>query len=171
MPGSASYPPRRLRVVQQVENIVHEIILMWIELVMQASFQTLLEDGDHIRAIGCRYELQRAANLFKELVSAIDGLLLQVDLVSNADAGNVRALVSHLSVPVAQISIGDLACDVENHDAYVGAEVVRRVKLIERLLTCSIPDVYSKERKLGMMLNKVTGCFNLPTLYVFLFIV
>lgn len=53
----------------------------------------------------------------------------------------MRALVSHLGVPVPQICVGDLARHVENHDADVRTEVVSGVKLVKRLLTGRIPNI------------------------------
>ena len=107
----------------------------------------MLEDGDDVGAVRGRYELKRAIDLFKEFVAAVDCLLLHVDLVGDADAGDVRALVAHLRVPVPQIGVGHLARHVENHDADVRAEVVRRVQLIERFLTRCVPDIYASKTK------------------------
>ena len=58
----------------------------------------------------------------------------------------MRALIPHLGVPVAQIGVGHLACHVEHHDAHVSAEVVSRMQLIERLLSCCVPNVYIKSQ-------------------------
>ena len=52
------------------------------------------------------------------------------------------ALVSHLGVPVPQVCVGDLARHIEDHDADVRAEVIRRVQLVERLLAGRVPNVY-----------------------------
>ena len=54
-------------------------------------------------------------------------LLLNVDLVRDAYARDVRALVSHLSVPLAQVLVSDLPHHIEDHDTDVGAEIVRRM--------------------------------------------
>ena len=51
------------------------------------------------------------------------------------------ALVSHLGVPVPQVCVGDLARHIEDHDADVRAEVIRRVQLVERLLAGRVPNV------------------------------
>ena len=59
----------------------------------------------------------------------------------------MRALIPHLSVPVAQVGISHLAGDVKDHDANVSSEVVRRVQLVERLLTSCVPDVCSYQQK------------------------
>ena len=148
VPGCATaattpYPPRRFGVVEEVKNIVHEVVLMRILLVLQTCFEGLLENGHHIRTIRCRHEFKRTIDLFTELVPAIDCLLLQVDLVRNDDAGDVLALVPHLSIPVAKVRVCDLAGHIKHHDAYVGPEVVGRMQLVERLLACRVPDIYS----------------------------
>ena len=108
---------------------------------MEPGFKRLRKDGDNIGAIGGWDELKRALDLLKELIATIDGLLLEVDFVSDANAGNVRALIAHFSVPVSQIRVGHLSRDIEDHDANVGAEVIRWVKLVEWLLSRSVPNV------------------------------
>ena len=143
---STTYTLCGLRVVKQVQNIVHKVILMRVFLVVKSSFQCLLEDRYDISAISSRDEFKGALDFLEELVATVDGLLLQVNLICNADAGDMGALIPHLGVPVAQIGVGHFARHVEDHDAYVGTEVVRRVQLIERLLTSSVPNVYSTVR-------------------------
>ena len=61
------------------------------------------------------------------------------------------ALVSHLSVPVPQICVGDLARHIENHDADVRAEVICRVQLVERFLAGRVPNVYPTHTKLRLI--------------------
>lgn len=70
----------------------------------------------------------------------------------------MRALIPHLSEPVAQICVSDLASDIKDHDADVGAEVVRWVQFIERFLTGCVPNVYytmkqSSESEIHKVLN------------------
>ena len=63
-------------------------------------------------------------------------------IVRDADARDVRALVSHLSVPISQIRVGDLSRHIEDHNADMRAEVICRMQLIERFLTSRVPNVY-----------------------------
>ena len=114
---------------------------MWVLFVVESLFKCLLKDGDNICAIGRWDKFQRAINLFEELVAAIDGLLLQIYFVRDADARNVRALIAHFSVPVPQIGIGNLPRHIEYQNANVRAKVVSRMQFIERLLTGSVPNV------------------------------
>ena len=139
--SSSSYSPCGLRVIQQVQDIVHEVVFVRILLVLEASLESLLEDRHDVCSISCRYELKRALDLFEEFVAAMNCLFLQIYLVGNADAGDVGALVSHLRVPVPQVCVGDFARHVENHDADVRTEVVGGVKLVEGLLAGRIPDI------------------------------
>ena len=117
---------------------------MRILFVVKSLFKRLLKDGDNICAISRWDEFQRAINLFKELVAAIDGLLLQIYFICDADARYVRALIAHFSVPVSQIGIGYFSCHIKYQNANVRAKVVSRVQFIKRLLTGSVPNVYKK---------------------------
>ena len=118
---------------------------MRIFLVVKSSFQRLLENCNDVGSIGSGNEFKGALDLLKELVASVDGLLLQVHLVCNANARDVRALIPHLSVPVAQIRVSNFASDIEDHDADVGTEVIGRVQLVEGLLTSRVPNVLTKE--------------------------
>ena len=70
----------------------------------------------------------------------------------------MRALVSHLGVPVPQICVGYLARHVENHDADVRSEVVCGVKLVKRLLTGCIPDICTPSNaKLSERFDMIKG--------------
>ena len=115
---------------------------MRIFLVVKASLQSLLENCNDVGTVGSGNEFKRALDFLEELVASVDSLLLQVDLICNANARNMGALIPHLGVPVAQISVSHFACHVKHHDAHVGTEVVRRVQLIERLLSSRVPNVY-----------------------------
>ena len=66
---------------------------------------------------------------------------MEVDFVRDADARDMRALVSHLSVPISKIRVGHLSRDIEYHDTDMGAKVVRRVQLVKRLLASRIPNI------------------------------
>ena len=156
-----TYATRGLGVVKQVENVIHEVILVRVLLVVQARLQSLLEDGYHVRSICCRNKLQRAINLFAELVAAVNSLFLHVNFVGDADAGDVGALVAHLCVPSPQVLVGHLACYVEHHDTHVRAEVVCRVQFVEGLLSRRVPNVY-------MPCTVKSRSSHLPTLYVLL---
>ena len=48
---STTDSPCWLCIIQQVENVVHEVIFMRVLLVLQASFKGLLEDSDDVCAI------------------------------------------------------------------------------------------------------------------------
>ena len=141
---TSTYASSWLRIIEQVQNIIHKIVLMWVLFVVESWFKRLLKDGDDICAIGCWDKFQRAINLFKELVAAIDSLFLQIYFVCDADARNVRALIAHFSVPVSQIGIGHFSCHIEYQNANVRAKVVSRMQFIERLLTGRVPNVYRK---------------------------
>ena len=108
---------------------------------MEAGLEGLLKDGDNVCAIGRWDKFKRASDLFEELVAAIDGLLLQIYFVRDADARNVRALIAHFSVPVPQVGVSNLAGHIEYQDANVRAKVVSRMQFIEGLLAGSVPNV------------------------------
>ena len=139
---TSTYASSWLRIIEQVQNIIHKIVFVWVLFVVESWFKSLLKDGDDICAIGCWDKFQRAINLFKELVAAIDSLFLQINFVRDADARNVRALIAHFSVPVSQIGIGHFSCHIEYQNANVRAKVVSRMQFIERLLTGRVPNVY-----------------------------
>ena len=72
----------------------------------------------------------------------------------------MRALVSHLGVPVPQICVSDFARHVENHDANVRTEVVSGVKLVKRLLTGRIPDICTPTNaKLSERFDVIKGLY------------
>ena len=72
----------------------------------------------------------------------------------------MRALVSHLGVPVPQICVSDFARHVENHDANVRTEVVSGVKLVERLLAGRIPDICTPTNaKLSERFDVIKGLY------------
>ena len=50
--STTSYTSGWLGIVEQVQNIVHKVVLMWILLVVKASFQGLLEDCYNVGAVG-----------------------------------------------------------------------------------------------------------------------
>ena len=84
----------------------------------------MLENSNYISTIGRWYELERTADFFEEFVAAIGCLLKQINFVCDANARDVWALVTHLTIPVSQIGVSDFSCHVEDHDAYVSAKVV-----------------------------------------------
>ena len=141
---ASSYASCWLSIVEQVQNIIHKIVFMWVLFVVKTLFKRLLKDGDDVCAIGCWDKFQRAINLFKELVAAVNSLFLQIYFVRDADAGNMWALIAHFCVPVPQIGIGNLSCHIKYQNANVRAKVVSRVQFIERLLSSSVPNVYRK---------------------------
>lgn len=57
----------------------------------------------------------------------------------------MRALVSHLGVPVPQVSVGHFSRHIEDHDADVRAKVISRMQLVERFLASRVPNVYKYE--------------------------
>ena len=72
----------------------------------------------------------------------------------------MRALVSHLGVPIPQICVGYLARHVENHDANVRAEVVSGMKLVKRLLAGRIPDICTPTNaKLSERFDVIKGLY------------
>ena len=56
----------------------------------------------------------------------------------------MRALVSHLGVPVPQIRVGHFSRHIEDHDADVRAKVISWMQFVERFLASRVPDVYAQ---------------------------
>ena len=130
-----------LSVVQQVQNVIHEVVLVRIFLVVKSCFKGLLKDGNNVGAICGRYEFKWALNLLNKLVATVHSLLLHINLVGNDNAGNVRALISHLRVPSTKILVSHLAGHVEYHYCNVSAEIVSWMQFIEWFLPGRVPDV------------------------------
>ena len=114
---------------------------MRVELVVEPHLERLLEHGDDIGAVGRRYKVERTDDLLNEFVATGGGLFVHVDFVSDDHAGNVRAVVAQLLVPVLQVLISDFAVCVKHQDADVRSVVVGGMQLIEGLLARCVPDV------------------------------
>lgn len=114
---------------------------MGILFVVEPSFQGLLEDCYDVGSVGSGDKFKGALNLLEELVSAIYGLFLEINLVSYANARNMRTLIPHLGVPVAQVCVGHLARNIEHHDADMRSKVICRMQFVEGLLPCRVPNV------------------------------
>ena len=104
---------------------------MRIFLIVESCLKGLLKDSDDVGAVSSRYELKWALYLLNKLVATMHSLLLHINLVGNDDAGDVRALVSHLRVPSAKILVSDLSSHVEHHYRYMSSEIVCGMKFIE----------------------------------------
>jgi len=129
--GRSSDPPRWLRVVQQVQNIVHKVVLVRVLLVVEPRLERLLKDGHNVGAVRCGHKLKWTVNFFYKLVASVGRLLLQIHFVGDHDAGDVWTLVAHLRIPIPQVRVSHLARHVEHHNTDVSAEVICRVQLIE----------------------------------------
>jgi len=70
---AGTYAPHGLRIIKQIQNIVHEVVLVRVLLVVEASLESLLEDGYDVCAIGRRHKLKWALNFLEKLVASIDG--------------------------------------------------------------------------------------------------
>ena len=154
--GWCTYASGWLWIIKKIQDVIHEVILMWILLVVQPCFESLLKYCHYIGAISCWHELKRALNFFTELIPAVRCLFLHINFVCNTDAGNVWALIPHFSIPRPQVLVGYLACNVEHHYANVCAKVVRWVQLIEWFLTSSVPDIYAVSKCKGKTKFKLT---------------
>lgn len=110
---------------------MRNVVSVRVQLVVQSLLKRVLENTHNIGSISCGDEFKRAPNLFDKDILAFDCVLIQIDLVCNAQNGNVRAVNAKLLVPVLQVLVGDLAIYIEDHDAHVRSKVVRAVQLIE----------------------------------------
>jgi hypothetical protein len=154
-----------LGIVKKIQDVIHEVILVWIFLVVKPCLESLLKYCNYISAVGCWHELKGALNFFAELISPIRCLLLHIDFVGNADAGNVWALIPHFSVPCPQVLVCYLTSHIKHHNANVCAKVVRWVQLVEWLLTSGVPYVYAysyckKEQASLLLTDVVRSAFN-----------
>ena len=123
--------PKLFVVFEQVKNIVHEVIFMWVLFIMQGVLEGLLEYRYNIDSVCCRHKLQGALYFLNELVSACSCLFVHVDFVCDYDAGYVRTLVAHFLVPVPKILISHLPIHVKHQDASMRSKVIGWVQLIE----------------------------------------
>jgi phage-related protein len=73
-----------------------------------------------------------------------DHIVVNIDLVGHEDAGDGGTIFPELVVPVLEVLVGDLAGDIEDKDAAVGAIIIRRVQAIERLLPSCVPEICDK---------------------------
>jgi len=67
--------------------------------------------------------------------------LLDINLVSGKDDGNILADTDQITVPVGDVLVGNAGCDVEHDDAALAVDVVSITKASELLLSCRIPDI------------------------------
>ena len=118
-------------IFEQVKNVVHKVIFMWILFIMQSVLKGLFEDGYYIDPVGRRDKLQRAFNFFNKLVSACSSLLIHVNFVSDHYARDVRALVAHFLIPVPEIYISHFSIHVKHQYACMSTKIISWVKFIE----------------------------------------
>lgn len=71
----------------------------------------------------------------------LDLSLLDIDLVTGQDDGNVLADTGQVTVPVGYVLVGDTGCDVEHDDTTLAVDVVPIAETTELLLSGSVPDV------------------------------
>ena len=49
--GGSAYTSRWLGVVEQVQDVIHEVILMWVLLVVKPRLKGLLKDSHYVGAV------------------------------------------------------------------------------------------------------------------------
>jgi len=67
--------------------------------------------------------------------------LLDINLVSGEDDGDVFADTDQITVPVGDVLVGDTGSDIEHDDAALAVDIVSITKTSELLLSCGIPDI------------------------------
>lgn len=71
----------------------------------------------------------------------LDLALLDVDLVTAEDDGDVLADTDEIAVPVGDVLVGDAGSDIEHDDTALAVDVVTVTETTELLLTGGIPDI------------------------------
>jgi len=71
----------------------------------------------------------------------LDFPVLDVDLVSGEDDGDVFANANEISMPVRDILVGDSWCNVEHDDGALALDVVTVTETAELLLAGCVPHV------------------------------
>lgn len=67
--------------------------------------------------------------------------LLDIDLVSTKDDGDVLADTDEVTVPVGDVLVGDTGGDIEHDDTALAVDVITVTETTELLLTRSVPDI------------------------------
>ena len=79
----------------------------------------------------------------------LDLTLLDIDLVTTEDDGDVFANTDKITVPVGNVLVGDTGGDVKHDDAALTVNVVAVAEAAELLLTSGIPDLELDLTKVG----------------------
>lgn len=79
----------------------------------------------------------------------LDLTLLDIDLVTTEDDGDVFANTDKITVPVGNVLVGDTGGDVKHDDAALTVDVVAVAEAAELLLTSGIPDLKLDLTKVG----------------------
>ncbi len=130
-----------LVVLEQLHDLIHEVVFVWILLVLNSHVEGLLEDLDNVRSVRGAHKVKRHLQIFHKLVLSLRSSLVNIDLIGNNNARNMRAVVPHLFVPMLQILISDAPIRVKDEDSNMGAEEVRGMQLIEGFLPSRVPHV------------------------------
>jgi hypothetical protein len=67
--------------------------------------------------------------------------LLNINLVTGEDDGDILADADQITVPVGNVLVGNAGGDVEHDDAALAVDVVSVTKTSKLLLSCGIPDI------------------------------
>ena len=129
-------------VFEEVEALIEEVVLVGVFLIVGTHLKRLLENGYNIGAVRGANKVKRTADFFNEFVPARRHLLVHINFVGDHDAGNMGAVTAHLLVPVFQIGVRNLPLSIEHQNAHMRAEIISRMKLVERFLSGGIPDIY-----------------------------
>lgn len=128
-----------LSILKKVLNLLEEVFTIWVILVLDCHVEGLSEDGNHIGAIGSWHKIERDSQIFHKFVFALSCSLINVYLICDDNARDVRSMMSHFLVPALQVLVGYLAGGVKNKDGCWGSEIVRGMELVEGLLAGSVP--------------------------------
>jgi len=71
----------------------------------------------------------------------LDLALLDIDLVTSENDGDVLADTDKITVPVGDVLVGDARSDIEHDDTALAVDVVTVTETTELLLTCGVPNI------------------------------
>lgn len=87
--------------------------------------------------------------------AGLDLPLLDVDLVTAKNNGDVLADALEITVPVGDVLVGDSAGHIEHDDTALSLDVVTITETTKLLLSGSVPDVEADGTKVGVELKGV----------------
>ena len=76
-----------------------------------------------------------------------DFSVLDIDLVSGEDDGNIFADADEITMPVRHVLVGDARCHVEHDDRALALDVVTVTEATKLLLTCGVPNVEAENKE------------------------